>query len=93
MPFTLSHFILSESDPYTNITDSFASDQEAFSKDIYRGFGALNIKFLELTNPINQHHFNHIYYLELGAILQHNMMSESRLEKGEEESARMYSTS
>ena len=83
---SLTRFISSEPDPHTNIAYSFASDQEAYRKDIERGFGVLKIKFLTLTHPINPHHHDNIYYLVLGAILQHNMMVESRLKNGEEES-------
>ncbi len=46
-----------------------------------------------MTHPINLHHCHDIYYLVLGAILQHNMMVASRLENGVEESAGMYNTS
>ena len=73
---SLSCFILSESDPHTKIVYSFAADQEARRKDIERSFGVLNIKFLALTHPINLHHCNDVYYLVLGAILQHNIMVE-----------------
>ena len=89
---SLTRFISSEPDPHTNIAYSFASDQEAYRKDIERGFGVLKIKFLALTHPINLHHRDDIYYLVLGAILQHNMMVNVRLESGEEESAAMYNT-
>ena len=36
--FSLSRFILSESDPHTKIAYSFAADQEAHRKDVERGF-------------------------------------------------------
>ena len=90
---SLSCFISSESDPHTKIAYSFATDQESLRKDVERGFGVLKIKFLALTHPINLHHRDDIYYLVLGDILQHNMMVESRLENGEEESAGMNNTS
>ena len=73
---SLSCFISSES----------ATNQESLRKDVERSFGALKIKFLTLTHPINLHHRDNIYYLILGAILQHIMIVESRLKNGEEES-------
>ena len=94
---SLSCFILSDSDPHTNIAYSFAADQEALRKDAERGFGVLKDKFLALTHLINLHHCNNIYYLinylVLGDILQHNMIEESRLENVEEVSSGMYYTS
>jgi hypothetical protein len=89
---SLSHFILSEPDPHTKIANSFDADQEAHGKDIERGFGVMKIKFLALMHRINLHHCDDIYYLVLGAILQHNMMVEACLENGEEESSATYNT-
>ena len=94
---SLSCFILSDSDPHTNIAYSFAADQEALRKNAERGFGVLEIKVLALTYLINLHHCNNIYYLfyylVLGDILQHNMIAESRLENDEKESSGMCCTS
>ena len=42
---SLSRFISSEPDPHTKIAYSFAADQEAYRKDIERGFSVLKIKF------------------------------------------------
>ena len=89
---SLSRFISSEPDPHMKIAYSFAADQEAYRKDIERGFGVLKIMFLALMHPINLHHRDDIYYLVLGAILQHNMMVDARLENGKEESSSMYNT-
>ncbi len=48
---SLSYFILSESDPHTNIAYSFATDQESLRKDVERGFGVLKINFLAIDSP------------------------------------------
>ena len=82
----------SELNPHTRIAYSYAADQEAYRKDIKRGFCILKIKFLASTHPINLHHHDDIKYLVLAAIRQHNMMVEARLMSGEGESAAMYNT-
>ena len=88
----LTRFLSSESDPHTKLAFSFAQDQEAFRKDVERGFGVLKLKFLSLLHPINLHHKDDIYYLVLACILMHNMMVEARVENEEEESAYLYNT-
>ena len=88
----LTRFLSSESDPHTKLAFSFAQDQEAFRKDVKRGFGVLKLKFLSLLHPINLHHKDDIYYLVLACILMHNMMVEARVENEEEESAYLYNT-
>ena len=87
-----SHVSYRLSQTLTKNAYNFVADQEAHRKDIERGFIVLKIKFLALTHPINLHHCDDIYYLVLGAILQHNMMVEARLENGKEESSAMYNT-
>jgi hypothetical protein len=88
----LTRFLSSESDPHTKLAYSYARDQEAFRKDVERGFGVLKLKFLSLLHPINLHHKDDIYYLVLACILMHNMMVEARVENNEEESAYLYNT-
>ena len=88
----LTRFLSSESDPHTKLAYSYARDQEAFRKDVERGFGVLKLKFLSLLHPINLHHKDDIYYLVLACILMHNMMVEARVENNEEESVYLYNT-
>ncbi len=88
----LTRFLSSESDPHTKLAFSYAQDQEAFRKDVERGFGVLKLKFLCLLHPINLHHKDDIYYLVLACVLMHNMMVETRVENDEVESAYLYNT-
>ena len=88
----LTRFLSSESDPHTKLAFSFAQDQEAFRKDVERGFGVLKLKFLSLLHPINLHHKDDIYYLVLACILMHNMMVEEHMLNGEVEDASFYIT-
>jgi hypothetical protein len=88
----LARFLLSIKDPTTKIDSYYASLQEAWRKDVERGFGVWKKKFLSVTHGLTMHHRLDIFYLVIATIVMHNMMVEARVARGEEECSSHYET-
>ena len=90
----LTRFLATISDPTTKIASFFATQQEAFRKDVERAFGVLKAKFLCLKHPIRLHHEDDIFYVVYACIALHNMMVQYREEEeGQKECEMFYAVS
>ena len=86
----LSRFLQTISVPMTKIDRFFASGQEAFRKDVKRGFGVIQKKFHYMCRPVKMHHRDDIFYVVRACIAMHNMMVETRLAEECAEDATWY---
>ena len=90
----LTRFLATISDPTNKIASFFATQQEAFRKDVERAFGVLKAKLLCLKNPIRLHHKDDIFYVVYACIALHNMMVQYRVEEeGQTDSKMFYAVS
>eukprot|EP00956_Cyclotella_meneghiniana_P027229 scaffold60647_cov51-Cyclotella_meneghiniana.AAC.4 len=90
----LTRFLATISDPTSKIASFFATQQEAFRKDVERAFGVLKVKFLCLKHPIRLHNEDDIFYVVYACIALHNMMVQYRdEEEGQKESEMFYAVS